>query len=153
MNHRFQFEADIYQTLSCLPMAARRKLDAAGIKIGRAQWATLSRAERLGICDATADSSGEIAALRLFIEQTVLARAGSYPTELSADARRSAEPPAVLPAQLAAHARALGTPLTQSDWSVLDDDERYVLVKLGGSETPRHNLRAALLECLSAHNR
>ncbi|MGC1676898.1 MAG: nitrate reductase associated protein [Candidatus Binataceae bacterium] len=153
MTRKFQFEAEIYQTLSCLPMAARRKLDAAGIKIGRVQWAKLSRSERLKICDATADSAGEIAALRLFIDQTVLARAGSRPTELSDDARRSARPPAELPSQLAARADALGASLTQSAWSTLDDDERYALVKLGGGETAKHNLHAALLEFLGARDR
>jgi len=150
MNRKFQFEAEIYQTLSCLPMAARRKLDAAGIKIGREQWGKLSRAERLKICDAAADSSGEIDALRLYIDKTVLARAGSRPTELSDDARKSAWPSAELPSQLAARALALGAPLTQSAWSALNDDERYALVKLGGEEHPKHNLHAALLELLGA---
>lgn len=153
MNRKFQFEAEIYQTLSCLPMAARRKLDAVGVKIGRVQWAKLSRAERLKICDATADSPGEIAALRRFIDQTVLNRAGSRPAELSDDARKSARPSAELPAQLSAHAEALGAPLTQSAWSALDDDERYVLVKLGGGEKPKHNLHAALIELLGANAR
>jgi hypothetical protein len=153
MNRKFQFEAEIYQTLSCLPMAARRKLDAVGIKIGRVQWAKLSRTERLQICEAPADSSDEIAALRRFIDETVLARAGSRPTELSEDARQSAWPPAELPSQLAARAEELGAPITQSAWSTLDDDERYVLVKLGGGETARHNLHAALIEFLGARDR
>jgi hypothetical protein len=153
MNRKFQFEAEIYQTLSCLPMAARRKLDAAGVKIGRAQWAKLTRSERLKICDATADSADEIAALRSFIDQTVLARAGSRPTELSDDARQAAWPPAELPSQLSARAAELGAPITQSAWSTLDDDERYALVKLGGGERAKHNLHAALIEFLRARDR
>jgi len=153
MIRKFEFEAEIYETLSCLPMAARRKLDAVGIKIGRMQWAKLSRSERLKICDATANSPDEIAALRLFIDEAVLAKAGSRPAELSEEARGSARPPSNLPSQLAAHAGALGVPIVQSAWDTLDDDERYALVKLGGGGTASHNLRAALTELLGARNR
>ncbi|MFI5351533.1 MAG: nitrate reductase associated protein [Candidatus Binatales bacterium] len=37
MIRQFRFEAEIYESLSCLPMQARRKLDAVGVKIGLAQ--------------------------------------------------------------------------------------------------------------------
>src|SRR5262249_52580966 len=41
MIRQFQFEAEIYQSLSCVPMQARRKLDAVGIKVHLAQWQQL----------------------------------------------------------------------------------------------------------------
>ncbi|HUY28047.1 MAG TPA: nitrate reductase associated protein [Candidatus Binataceae bacterium] len=152
MIRKFQFEAEIYESLSCLPMAARRKLDAVGIKIGRAQWAQLGRGERLMICHAPAESAEECAALRLFIDETVLARAGGHPVELDADARRSAVAPASVPDRLAVNAAALGLPMTQPAWTALDDDARYALVKLGDGAKPSHNLRAALLELVGAPN-
>ena len=34
MIRKFKFEAEIYEPLKCLPMAAHRKLDAVGIKLG-----------------------------------------------------------------------------------------------------------------------
>jgi hypothetical protein len=37
MIRKFKFEHQIYESLNCLPMAARRKLDALGIKISLAQ--------------------------------------------------------------------------------------------------------------------
>ena len=46
MIRRFQFEAEIYDSMSCLPMAARRKLDRLGVKIGLEQWQKLARGER-----------------------------------------------------------------------------------------------------------
>jgi hypothetical protein len=153
MIRKFQFEAEIYQTLSCLPMAARRKLDVLGIKIGRSQWGALGRGERLMICHAPADSADEIAALRLFIDEALLARACGRATELGEDVRGCARPPAELPAQLAANASALGVTLTQTQWTALDEDERYALVKLGGGAVARHNLPAALTELVGAHNR
>ena len=35
MIRRFKFEDEIYESLNCLPMAARRKLDALGVKLGK----------------------------------------------------------------------------------------------------------------------
>ena len=48
MIRKFKFEAEIYESLNCLPMATRRKLDAVGIKLHLAQWEQLGRGERLG---------------------------------------------------------------------------------------------------------
>ena len=149
MIRQFQFEAEIYQSLSCVPMQARRKLDAVGIKVHLAQWQQLGRGERLMICHAPANSPEECAALKLFIEEVTLARAGSLPKELSAEVRRSATPPPIPPSRLIDHARDLGTDLTQEKWNRLDEDERYALVKLGDVERPSHNLKSALIEFFS----
>jgi hypothetical protein len=148
MLRQFEFEADIYHTLSCVPMAARRKLDRVGIKIGLEQWQQLGRGERLMICHAPAGSPEECDALRLFIHEAALAHSGSPPHQLAPESRQSAEPPTEPPPALVANANALGVALTQPEWERLDDDERYALVKLGATERPSHNLKAALLEFL-----
>jgi hypothetical protein len=150
MIRQFRFEAEIYESLSCVPMQARRKLDAVGIKIGLAQWQQLGRGERLMICHAPANSADEIAALRLFIEEVTIARAGTRPKELPDEVRRAATPPAAPPQLLIERARALGRNLTQDTWDRLDQDERYALIKLGGESKCSHNLGAALAEFVGA---
>jgi hypothetical protein len=92
MIRKFKFEADIYESLNCLPMAARRKLDEVGIKLHLAQWGELGRGERLRICHAPADSEEEQSALITFIEEVALARTGSPAKLLPDDTRRSAYP-------------------------------------------------------------
>jgi hypothetical protein len=148
MIRKFNFEAEIYQSLNCLPMAARRKLDALGIKIHLAQWEQLGRGERLMICHAPNDSDEERNALRTFIEEVTIARTGSPVKHLADDARRSAYPPAHPPQELAQNARSYGFELDDRAWAELDDDERYALIKLGDTEKPSHNLGAALQEFL-----
>jgi len=148
MMRQFRFEAEIYESLSCVPMAARRKLDRLGIKLGLEQWQQLGRGERLMICHAPADSPAECEALSLFVREAAVSRSGSPPRDLPAETRRTAEPPARPPVRLVANASALGITLTPREWELLDDDERYALVKLGGSDTPSHNLAAALHEFL-----
>jgi hypothetical protein len=127
-------------------MAARRKLDAVGIKLHLAQWEQLGRGDRLMICHAPADSEEEQSALRTFIEEVALARTDSPAKILSDDARRSANPPDHPPQVLAQHARVSGVELDDKAWAALDDDQRYALIKLGDSERPSHNLELALQE-------
>ena len=146
MIRKFKFETEIYESLNCLPMAARRKLDAVGIKLHLAQWEQLGRGERLMICHAPADSEEEQSALRTFIEEIALARTDSPAKILCDDARRSANPPDHPPQVLVQHARVSGVELDEKAWAALDDDQRYALIKLGDSATPSHNLEVALQE-------
>jgi hypothetical protein len=151
MLRQFEFEADVYQSLNCVPMAARRKLDLLGIKISLEQWQQLGRGERLMICHAPAVSAEERDALRLFINEATLAHSGSPPRPLAAEAIQGAEPPGELPLRLAANASAVDFVLTQSEWERLDNDERYALTKLGDTDRPSHNLKTALAELLGRH--
>lgn len=148
MMRQFSFEEEIYESLSCLPMAARRKLDRLGLKISLEQWQKLSRAERLMICHAPASTPDECEALGLFIHETALARSGFPPTSLSDQSRKAAEAPTEPPVTLVTNANALGVALTMREWNRLDDDERYALIKLGGAARPSHNFKAALDELL-----
>lgn len=148
MMRQFDFEADIYQSLSCLPMAARRKLDRLGLKIGLEQWQRFSRGERLMICHAPASMPDECDVLTLFINEVTAARSGSPPRALSAESRNEAEPPNLPPPSLVTNADAIGIAVTAQKWEGLDDDERYALIKLGCAERPSHNFKAALLELL-----
>lgn len=146
MIRKFKFETEIYDSLNCLPMAARRKLDALGIKLHLTQWEQLGRGERLMICHAPTDSDDERSALKTFIEGVTLARTSSPAKALPDEARVSAYPSTHPPHVLARHARALGLELDDKAWAALDDDQRYALIKLGAVERPSHNLAPALQE-------
>jgi hypothetical protein len=127
---RFQFEADIYETLNFVPMAVRRKLDRIGLKVGLDQWQALSRAERLAVCYLPADSPDESNVLREIVVEASKARSGSTPKDLSEEARREASPPASAPLLLILRSKEVGYDLSEQIWQNLDDDERYALTKL-----------------------
>jgi hypothetical protein len=148
MIRQFQFEAEVYQSLSCVPMTARRKLDRLGIKLSLQEWQQLGRGERLMICHAPAASAEECEALGLFIEEAVVGRCGSPPRHLPEQGRKAAEPPSLPPPRVVANAQALGVVLSARDWQRLDDDQRYALIKLGDIEQPSHNFKPALAEFL-----
>jgi len=146
MMREFKFEEEMTTTLACVPMAVRRKLDRVGVKVGLKQWQALGRGERLAICHLPIDHDNERETLRLFIAEAVERNCGEKPGTLGETQRAIADPPRILPAELAESARMAGVALDQAAWERLDADERYALIKLGGGAKHSHNLAAALAE-------
>jgi hypothetical protein len=146
MMREFKFEEDMSKTLACVPMAVRRKLDRVGIKVGLKQWKALGHGERMAICHLPADHEDEREALVQFITEAVERASGEKPNTLVEAQRAIADPPRILPAEVAQSASAAGVTLNQAAWERLDPDERYALIKLGGGTKHSHNLAAALAE-------
>jgi hypothetical protein len=149
MIRRFKFEDEVHHSLACVPMAVRRKLDRVGVKVSLEQWQALAQHERLAVCHLPTASDEERDVLRGFIEEAVRLRSGGATKLLPDEVRRSAEPPAAPPARLIENALAAGVTLNQPAWDRLDADERYALIKLGGSAEQSHNFAAALRELIS----
>ncbi|MDB5108369.1 MAG: nitrate reductase associated protein [Candidatus Binatus sp.] len=146
MIRKFKFEDEMHESLQCVPMAVRRKLDRVGLKVGLEHWKSLDRGERLAICHIPTESSEEREALATFIREAMHRRFGIEPKQLGDAQRASAEPPTIPPTQLVDRARGAGFKLDELIWSRLDGDERFALMKMGADSKPSHNLGAALKE-------
>jgi len=146
MIRKFRFEDEVHESLQCVPMAVRRKLDRVGFKVGLEQWKSLDLGERLAICHLPVASSEECDALSIFIREAMKRRFGVEPKLLTDAQRAAAEPPATAPARVVSHARTAGFDLSAAAWSRLDGDERFALMKMSDTETPSHNLAPALKE-------
>lgn len=111
-------EADPELTL--MPMAARRALDAAGVKLSLASYQTLGLADRRELVRLGAEPVVDGAAVR-----GLAARTGGEPASEIPAYREPVE----LPAELAA---ALGPerPLDRARWQKLGPLDRYVFDKL-----------------------
>jgi hypothetical protein len=141
----FAFEADFTADLRCIPMAVRRKLDLAGVKLKLQHWSELTAEERSALL-AWADDPEAIEALR----QHLLARTAS----LSAGPARELPPPngepwqqaESVPAVLAASCAELGLRLRPDAWAALDELRRFALVKLSHPGHEHRNLPRALAE-------
>ena len=152
MLRRFKFEDEVYESLSCVPMAARRKLDRVGLKISLKQWQQLGRGERLAICHLPADSAEECEALQLLVAEAVRNRCGVEAKELPLADREAAEPPATPTAVLIERAKGAGFALGPQEWNRLD--QQYDGSRCGGEafliEFSRHQSDRNIRELLGA---
>jgi hypothetical protein len=141
----FQFEADFAADLRCLPMAVRRKLDLAGVKLKLAQWHGLTPEERERLL-AWSDDGPSLDALHLWLlERSRTLPQGPaqpLPPVTGAGWQQAAAPPPNLVASCA----QLGLVLQPGGWGQLDELQRFALVKLSHPGHEHRNLPKALRE-------
>jgi hypothetical protein len=148
MKEKFAFEADMYASLSCLPLAAKMAFDTVGLKISRAQWQALDADERRTLCEMSTDGDAARRVFREFAIDTVERRCGETLKPLAEDKQAAAVPPEELPTELAEKAQSLGYGLTPARWKSLGYDQRYALIKFGGHDFKPKKFAAALAEFL-----
>ena len=141
----FAFEADFAGDLRCLPMAVRRKLDLAGVKLKLLQWHGLEEAERRRVL-AWQDDDAAIEALR----EWLLERSGSLP-EGPATAMAPARDPEWRsspdwPEAVLRSCTQLGLTPQPGRWAGLDELERFALLKLSHPGHEHRNLPRAMAE-------
>ena len=141
----FDFEADFTADLRCIPMAVRRKLDLAGIKLKLQHWSELNEAERAELL-AWADDPAAIEALRQHLLERSAALSAGQAKDLP---RPDAEPwqqATQLPDVLAASCAQLGLEPPSAGWGELTELQRFALVKLSHPGHEHRNLPRALAE-------
>ncbi|MDA0216398.1 MAG: nitrate reductase associated protein [Cyanobacteria bacterium] len=141
----FDFEADFTADLRCIPMAVRRKLDLAGIKLKLQHWSELHETERAELL-AWADDPAAIEALRQHLLERSAALSAGQAKDLP---RPDAEPwqqATQLPDVLAASCAQLGLELPSGGWGELTELQRFALVKLSHPGHEHRNLPRALAE-------
>ncbi len=141
----FQFEIDFAGDLRCLPMAVRRKLDLAGVKLKLVHWHGLAPEERRRLL-AWADDGASLSAMRewLLERSRTLPQgpASSLPPASATDWQRAE----AWPESVAASCRELGLAWRPEGWAGLDELQRFALVKLSHPGHEHRNLPRALEE-------
>lgn len=146
-DHTFAFEADFVQSLRCVPMAVRLKLDRAGVKLTLRQWSRFTAEDRRDLLARPCESAGDVAAYRERLTGLIALRSGEAPRMLeggdpAAFVRAPAAPDAVVDL-----ARALGLrPPADEVWRGLADLQRFALVKLSRSNHDNVNFGPAMRE-------
>jgi hypothetical protein len=139
---RLELEGDLHRTLEFIPLAVRRKLDLAGLKLSLKAWTAMTRAERLAVCHLPVDGEGDLEiyreALTGFAE-----RAGHPVAPLEGG---SVDPAAWSAARIPATVAARAPNLMLSQWSALPEEARYVLFRLAEARRSPEKLDAALRE-------
>jgi len=144
-NRIFGFEAEFSADLRCIPMAVRRKLDLAGVKLKLVHWHGLSGVERQQLLDWP-DADAALLELRHWLLQRSCSLPQGPARPLEPVQQAPWQQVEAIPEPLLQSCRQLGLMLQPQRWCELDELERFALVKLCHPGHEHRNLPRALAE-------
>jgi hypothetical protein len=142
----FQFETDFVDSLRCIPMQVRYRLDTCGVKLKLHQWNLFTLVDRTKLVDFDPQNDLEIDRYRDLVVQLIQERSGEEATLLSI----APQPPwlneAEIPTVLAEKISAAEINFSLSRWQELTVLQRFALIKLSGASHEQNNFLPALRE-------
>jgi hypothetical protein len=142
----FQFETDFIESLRCIPMQVRYKLDTCGVKLKLSHWNHFSQTERQKLVDLPCETEIETQTYRSTIHRMVAERGDDRPSDLALDPTPEWQNSELIPSSVAAQSSSLGIVLTSEQWRSLTPLQRFALVKLSRSNHENSNFLPALQE-------
>lgn len=142
----FQFEADFVDTLRCIPMQVRYKLDTCGIKLKLPHWNQFDTGERQQLVEMPCATESEIQAYRAQLRQMVQAHTGELPADLPIDTHPVWLAADAIPESVQTQAQSVGCLISLARWADLTPLQRFALIKLSRSQHENKNFLPALQE-------
>ncbi|GGH49874.1 hypothetical protein GCM10007423_52170 [Dyadobacter endophyticus] len=141
----FAFESDFVDSLRCIPMIVRYKLDTCRVKVQLADWAKFNYQEKDDLAEHPCHSAAEIEAYAAYVNELVWKYTNTVPSLL-----KSLDPAWVytyVPAEVREKAQEWNCPvISANQWIQLDVLERFALVKLSRSGHEGRNFPRAMVE-------
>ncbi len=142
----FQFEADFVESLRCIPMQVRLKLDTCGIKLKLAQWNHFTQDDRQQLVDLPCETSSHIQDYRLTLKQIIRERTHTEVIDLAVDPTPAWLDTQHIPESVQQKAAALQVQIMLPQWASLSPLQRFALIKLSQSGHENSNFLPALQE-------
>ncbi|MDF5723380.1 MAG: nitrate reductase associated protein [Rhizonema sp. PD37] len=142
----FAFESDFVDSLRCIPMQVRYKLDTCGIKFKLSDWNHLTKEDREVLVEKPCSTEAEIQAYREDIQRLISQRTGTQATELPIDPHPGWLDATTVPANLKEKVIELGLRLTLQQWVALTPLQRFALIKLSRPGHENENFPKAMME-------
>ncbi|HKP98265.1 MAG TPA: nitrate reductase associated protein [Fibrobacteria bacterium] len=142
----FGFESDFVDSLRCIPMAVRLRLDVSGVKLKLNEWSKLGQAERLRLVQAPFASAESVRAYAEDLSALVEKVCGARPSMLAELPDPVWENAGTVPAQVVAQAHAVGLDLPPAAWASLSPLQRFALTKLSRAGHENRNFVPAMQE-------
>ncbi|MFM7437058.1 MAG: nitrate reductase associated protein [Snowella sp.] len=145
-DYLFQFEQDFVDSLRCIPMLVRLKLDTCGVKLKLVHWNHFNSEERQSLLQLPCSTSDEIKNYRQFLQDLITQKTGQPATEIAIASNPLWLDPEIIPDSVQSKAIETRLTLTQSQWRSLTPIQRFALIKLGKASHENHNFVPALQE-------
>jgi hypothetical protein len=142
----FKFEADFVESLRCIPMQVRYKLDTCGIKLKLSDWSHMTQVERETLVELPCTTESEIQAYREYLENLILQRSGTPPATLFIEPHPAWMDATNVPDNLQQKAEEIGTSITPQQWKDLTPLQRFSLIKLSRPGHENENFPKAIAE-------
>ena len=143
----FKFEEDFVEdNIRCIPMIARFKLDACGIKLKLSEWSRMTEEERNYVSEYPCSSEEEILAYRQYIKTLIRIRTNNEAQDMEVDANPGWANTQLIPEILVQKLTEQDSTITLKQWQCLNDLQRFVLVKLSRPGHENRNFPIAMSE-------
>lgn len=146
MSMFFKFEADFVDSLRCIPMVVRLKLDSCGVKLKLAEWNRFTPLECDELVNLPCGEAAEVIAYRDYLSGLILRHTGNDATLLEIDPHPAWLNDRDIPSTVLVKAAEYGVIITQSQWANLTPLQRFASIKLTRSSHENNNFLPALQE-------
>ncbi len=142
----FQFETDFVDSLRCIPMQVRLKLDTCGVKLKLTHWHQLNQTERQVLTQMPCTTSKESKIYRDFLQNLLKEKTGSTAAELDIDPHPPWVDDTTIPNVVQQKAKESDIAITQEQWKGLTPVQRFALIKLSRPSHENKNFLPAVKE-------
>jgi hypothetical protein len=142
----FEFEADFVDSLRCIPMQVRCKLDTCGVKLKLSDWNQMTLAQREALVELPCSTETEIQAYRDYLQNLIVQRTGTPASELPIEPHPAWLDASTVPANVREKAVEFGVNLESQQWADLTPLQRFALIKLSRPGHESKNFPKALTE-------
>jgi hypothetical protein len=142
----FNFEADFVDSLRCIPMIVRLKLDTCGVKLKLAEWNHFTQTECQQLVDLPCEESTEIAGYKEYVSRLIFEHTKHEASLLSIDPHPLWLNDQEIPSSIITKANESQAEISLAQWVSLSPLQRFALIKLTRSQHENNNFLPALAE-------
>ena len=146
MSDFFKFEADFVDSLRCIPMQVRFKLDNCGVKLKLSHWHQFSKQERQTLVEMPCMSKEECQKYREFLQNLIVEKTGIPAKELSIEENPPWMNEKQIPETIETKAAESSINIAIEQWKKLTPLQRFALIKLSRASHENKNFYPAVQE-------
>lgn len=142
----FQFEAEFIESMHCIPMIVRMKLDTCGVKLKLEHWNKFEKSERQTLIEKSCETKVEAAEYKEFLQNMILQKTGNTAKEFAIAPHPPWLDETTIPENLQLKATAFKVEVRLEQWQNLSPLQRFALIKLSNPSHESKNFLPALKE-------
>jgi hypothetical protein len=142
----FNFEADFVDSLRCIPMIVRLKLDTCGVKLKLAEWNHFTQPECEQLVELPCEKSVEINTYKEYVSKLISQHTQNEASLLLIDPHPPWLNDREIPSSITIKASEAQVKISLAQWENLTPLQRFALIKLTRSQHENNNFLPALAE-------